>query len=341
MRRDAWAVWLVLFALAGVAWSPAVGAQEEPDEPEEAEGEAEDEEEWEDEERDVRREVGDDDFRIESQRESPLGSDEWRAEFRLGDGRLDFEFESEREDAETGLRLRLADWMLTEYVDEDRDQRLGLGDTILARGTPSQAADRSLVEEEDGAIEARYGLAAGGSWALRFQAPTMPLTTDGVTIQPTELKFDVVVHDYPFERQDARLALQVRFEAEAEFEGGSEDGLRALVVNATTVKGFLRWVETADVDGAAVPVVVDASEQTFSSSGGEFERHALVVFNYPAGDRIVHDPSVGVSLAAAIVAPGPLLPVGSLASWAGLGVGALAAVVLVGATLAPRMRRRW
>lgn len=296
--------------------------------------------EWEEEEREVDVEVDPEEFRIESRRDSSLGRDTLRAEFDLDEARLDLRFEREENGSESESSLRLDDWILVEYRDENGDGAFQPGEAVVQRVTPEDASTRSLEATGAGTlhrINATYGLGAPSSrWTISFLIPSQATSADGLRIAATEIKFDILIEDFPYREPTSALAVQLRFRAETEFEAGEKRGTAGLFSTSSGISGFLRWVNHSMVDGAQRPVHVSAAEAKFDSETDEFEGEALVVFSYVRGARILHDPSVGVALAAAL--PAFLLqPIGD---WALVGAGVAVAGLLVAVTLAPSLRYR-
>lgn len=323
--------------------SASDGPTEEPDETDDPQeqGEPDDESEqadgWEDEERDVDTEVDDAGFRVESRRESPWGKDSLRAEFDTETARLKFEFEREGDPTGGALKLEVDEWRLLEYRDENGDSSFQPAETVLQAFRPETVATRSLQDQampQGHRIEATYGLGGGAVWTLSFLVPDRAQSVDGVSVSATEVKFDIGIAGFPYVEAGSKVAVQFRFQAESEFDEGSQNGLPSLVSSNGGLAGFLRWVNHSIVDGASRPVGVQAADMRFGEDD-DYEGESFITFSYARGDRILHDPSVGVALALA----GVPLP----APWGNpvlLLTGAVVVVAFVVATLGPRLRIR-
>lgn len=307
---------------------------------EEEQEETDELEEWEEEEREVNVEVDSEEFRVESRRDSSLGRDTLRAEFDLDEARLDLKFEREDNGSGSESSLRLDDWILVEYRDENSDGAFQPGEAVVQRVTPEDASARSLEAFQADMlhrINATYGLGTPSSrWIISFLIPSQATSADGLRIAATEIKFDILIENFPYREPTSALAVQLRFRAETEFEAGEKRGTAGLFSTSSGVNGFLRWVNHSMVDGVQRPVNVSAAEAKFDSEADEFEGEALVVFSYVRGARILHDPSVGVALAI-VVSEFLLQPIGN---WALVGAGVAVAGLLVAVTLAPSLRYR-
>lgn len=339
--------WTVPLLLGSLLLAPAALAfddgPEEGDEEDERsddggkddEKEGDSEGEWEDEERDVDIDLDDESFRVESRRDSPRGRDTLRAGFQLDEARLDFRFEAR--DGET--KLRLDEWVLLEFRDENGDGSFQAGEPVLQRFRTEEVSTRELRQTDLGTfrrINATYGVGGSGTWTLSFLVPSRAIDADGVRIASTEIKFDVVIEGFPYRESGSTVAVQFRFEAESEFEEGEKGGIPGLFAPGAGVRGFLRWVNHSVVDGTVRSVGVQAVEAKFDSSVDEFEGEATITFSYARGARIVHDPSVGVTLsglAEAIAGP--------MGRWVLVGAGVAVAAILVAVTLGPSLRFRF
>lgn len=109
MRQNRLMAWILVLTVLVVAWSPAVTSQE-GDEMDEERNHEDERDDWEDEQREVQREVDEDGFRIESRRDSDLGRDQWRADFRLADRGLVVRLLREYEPPPEAVEGFLATW---------------------------------------------------------------------------------------------------------------------------------------------------------------------------------------------------------------------------------------
>ena len=126
------------------------------------------------------------------------------------------------------------------------------------------------------------------------------------TITQKEVKIDFTITDYPFVNQTSQLALitrlQTPFVISAEQETSDEkQGIAlqesGLNISSATHSGFFTWANEATADNITHPVhvtVVSETEQTFSGDNQDKTSQTQVIFSYPRGDIIVHDPKIGV-----------------------------------------------
>lgn len=126
------------------------------------------------------------------------------------------------------------------------------------------------------------------------------------TITQKEVKIDFTITDYPFVNQTSQLALithvQTPFFVSAEQVTSDEkQGIAmqesGLNISSLNHSGFFTWSNEVIVDNETHPVqvtVVSETEQTFSGDNQETATQTQIIFSYPRGEIIVHDPKVGV-----------------------------------------------
>ncbi|MCE7740290.1 MAG: hypothetical protein KAU62_12590 [Candidatus Heimdallarchaeota archaeon] len=121
---------------------------------------------------------------------------------------------------------------------------------------------------------------------------------NGVVVTPTQVKFDVGIHNFNYTEIDSMLALKVKLESEVEVDyeeddetedevEGRADNEYEVEVNLGIYEAFFSWIETAIIDGVeqevkATPLDID-------------EEETKVYLNYPRGNEIIHDPKVGMA----------------------------------------------
>ncbi|OLD12710.1 MAG: hypothetical protein AUI50_00505 [Crenarchaeota archaeon 13_1_40CM_2_52_14] len=184
-------------------------------------------------------------------------------------------------------------------------------------------------------LEAAKTLAAG-SVVLIVKAynTTHTATVNGqsVTIGTAELKFDVVINNWPFQNTSNMLALQVNLHSSSEhYDLGEDSGTQTVdgshdegtpvaehqyhetsgveqetrlstgAITSSSTLGFFRFVNTATVtspSGTTTSVPVTASfKSEADSDGGEKETFMKLYLAYPyfaPGSTLVHDPSIGL-----------------------------------------------
>ncbi len=134
-------------------------------------------------------------------------------------------------------------------------------------------------------------------------------------ITPQEIKFDFNIHRYPYVNQSSQLALRTcvdtPFSVIAQQNTYTEQQRvstqeNRLNISSANYFGFFSWVRDAIVDTVQKPVnvsVVSQTQQTFSQDNQSSFTQAEVIFSYPRGESILHDPKIGV-----ISLLGPILP---------------------------------
>ena len=125
-------------------------------------------------------------------------------------------------------------------------------------------------------------------------------------ITPKEIKIDFNIIDYPFVNQTSQLALITRVETpftitpeqntydEEQSTATQESGLN---ISSANHSGFFSWANVATVDNISYPVnvtVISETEQTFTGDNQDIYTQTQVIFSYPRGESIIHDPKIGV-----------------------------------------------
>jgi hypothetical protein len=126
------------------------------------------------------------------------------------------------------------------------------------------------------------------------------------TITSKEIKIDFAITDYPFVNQTSQLALITQMETpfivapeqetydEQQGTAIQESGLN---ISSTTHSGFFTWANEASVDDVIQPIsvtVLSETEETFTGNAQETSTSTQVIFSYPHGERILHDPKIGI-----------------------------------------------
>lgn len=213
------------------------------------------------------------------------------------------------------LDLRLDS--LIAYVDEDGDGAYDLGEPVEARTDLRKAAHNVTPGAQPSERRVTYQLAEGGELVLVFH-----LGTDHAPTVAT--KFDVVVRNHTFEREDVRIALGAQVDAPGGTAAVDLDGTPAVAGQQGERTGYLSWASTVQVDGQTHPV----HASTHVSTSAE-DANAIVYWSYPQGQEIVHDPTLGITSVVEDLA-GQLTP---------FALGLLATLAFLGAGFV--VRRRW
>jgi hypothetical protein len=236
---------------------------------------------------------------IESELESGGTEDSFKIEISVGLDGVEFEVEFETESGtnETEREFEVEFDELIEYLDVN-------GNGVYDDEVDTEVQTLMLVSFEP--IAYTYDNSTGVPIHI-FQV----ITTDGVfeamvyatgdfadingsVIAPTQVKIDVLIHNFNFTEEASRLALKVELsatlevsyddETEDEEEGRAIDEA-AIDVLMTDLNGFFSWKEFAEIDGVTYPVNSSIHEVTATESE--------IYLNYPQGSEIIHDPKIG------------------------------------------------
>ncbi|MFQ5837477.1 MAG: hypothetical protein ACE5HJ_01675 [Thermoplasmata archaeon] len=236
--------------------------------------------------------------------------DRLRIEFRAQDGELRLDF-TVPENNTVEVQLRLTVEALMEYMDGDESGNFDVGEEVV------QTLEVDEMPFEVGLLEAvDDGYIIGVDYFLQETDLLFGLTfwifgndtpLEGAIIHPTEVKFDVGISFFPFERELSSLALVVEMQTEVEPRAnftGTEVELEAV---GDRYEGFFRWNKMAEVDEtpATVGSAVIKRETEFEGGLTELEVERTVVLSYPHGTTIFHDPAVGVAAVPILPPPPP------------------------------------
>jgi len=205
------------------------------------------------------------------------------------------------------------------FTDADDDGAYDVGEPVLERQTLPDRPNRIVADEANATRILVYELDEAGEAELHL---VFDLGTDHAERVAT--KFDVELRNYTFEAENAHVALGSRVQVAGGLERVERNGHPAVAGEQGEEVTYLSWVPNATVDGTEHPVGssvhVDAEQPADS---------AIVYWAYPQGDRIVHDPALGVGDAIRDFA-------GSLPSF-GLGLAATTTILFAGYAI----RARW
>ena len=176
---------------------------------------------------------------------------------------------------------------------------------------------------------------------LRFYLFANHTSNTGAEHRPQEIKYDVIIDDYPFQGTNTQLALDnvvsmpellpfpfLRDHLEHRFSKEELDAMRerTLGYEQSSASMLFSWAGNVTVDGAEHNVTTQYS----GTVEGDSKTVETMSFIYPAGDRIYHDPTIGVFDLLEEAEEAAVDFVEMLLSWStGLGVG-LVLVAVVG-----------
>lgn len=217
---------------------------------------------------------------------------------------IELQFSREREinesEQEAELSYRVRTEALVEYTDANGNGVLDDGEAV-SRYSLDDATFEPLTyttrETTNGVTEhVITAQSRDGVFMVTLHAVGQFADIGATTVNPTEVKIDLAMNDYPYERNDTRLALvstlRTEHETEHEDDGADDDdtaSAEAVTISAGDVSGFFSWTRTATVDGTTAQI-------TSAVRPGEEAGEQQIVLSYPHGDSIVHDPKIGISL---------------------------------------------
>ena len=133
-------------------------------------------------------------------------------------------------------------------------------------------------------------------------------------ITPNQMKINIEIINFSYGNENSKLALYAKLESEFEFEEEeeTEDEQNGYAVNEqgviTTINqhtGIFTWEENATIDGISQRVLVSSIK-----TDDHDENEQKLYFNYQSGNRIFHDPKIGIEGLLISKNPGfPLVPI--------------------------------
>lgn len=292
-------------------------------------------------------ETDDEGVSFELERETRATEDKIEAGFDFEDATFEVEYEAEEGGNETELSLEVQFQTLVEYRDTDGDGRYSPGDEVVsayALGDESEdfdvdgratwqtptVSDIAQDNKTGKRIDAPAAI-GNGTFGLRFYVFGDFVDLGDASLEPTSIKVDIIIEDYPYQADDTALALILETESKSEFErdhddlDDDEDGVAAGARSGTrNVSLVFSWKTFADVDGVSTDVhtttLGSKQEMESDEDGSERKVEGLFALSYARGDRIVHDPESRLSIQSGtgatvdVPAPGMLLAVGVLAA---------------------------
>jgi len=175
---------------------------------------------------------------------------------------------------------------------------------------------------------------ADGIFKLRIYIFTSYTRHMGMIVTPYEIKYDIIINDYPFRANDSMLALEntismpmrgAMMDETYDERMGYAMKEHAVGYDNLSASMFFAWATNVTVDGEEHDVMAEYAWAVLGS-GRVAE---TVTFIYPAGSNIVHDPKIGVSDSLEYVKEKAAEFLEMLVSWStGLGVGLVAVAVV-------------
>jgi hypothetical protein len=161
-------------------------------------------------------------------------------------------------------------------------------------------------------------------FALKLFVVTNETSINNNMITPEEVKIDFIISNYNFTNQTTQLALVAILETRNRhnLEQVTSDERRKTAVDESGINitsknqgGFFSWSNKVDVDDNDYQVNVTILSETGiynTSDSDESKTITEIIFSYPQGDSIIHDPKIGVNLLAGIIPS--IIPSGELTS---------------------------
>jgi outer membrane biosynthesis protein TonB len=234
--------------------------------------------------------------KIESERKTDTNKDEFKTEIEEIEGlRIKYEYKSEAENEESEVELVIQFIQLIEYIDTGNDG-LDEGDikaTYPLEGFTYEVNDLETSTDNE-ILHEIIATSTDGVFVVRVLAPEGFAVLDGIQIEPTTLKIDIEIHNFPYTEESSQIALDTKIETSASDFDLLMEG-EELVGVSTTIGGYsaeFTWVSTVIVDDEDYPVGVEIFEEESSEESLELKLFLL----YPHGEHIVHDPKLGTPL---------------------------------------------
>ncbi len=240
---------------------------------------------------------------IESQLKNGDNKDKIKLEVETGDDgiKIKVEYSSESESSETELEFKVKFQTIYEFTDVDGN--LIFNESIdeieqeyrLENFTPIQYSP--MLQPDNSTLHYFNASTADGVFTVHFYLSEEFQSVQEQILTPTEMKFDIEILDFPYQSPTSLLALHTKLEAEVEYEeedetedeeNGYAENEKGVSLEMNGQSGFFSWAEYANIDG--VDQLVTSSPVEEDDDADEQE----IYLNYAHGDRIYHDPKMGV-----------------------------------------------
>jgi hypothetical protein len=200
---------------------------------------------------------------------------------------------------------------LIEYMDMDTNGKYDGNDVILSSfnlsNIPFTNISYTNSTSSDGKSITRIEThTPDGIFSIELDFVNERTSYFNTTITSKEVKIDFKIINYPFVDQTSQLALitqvktpfminpeQTTYDEQQGF-ATHESGLN---ISSGNHGGFLTWANEVNVDNTSYPVnvaVVSETDQTFMGPNEDTSTHTQVIFSYPHGASIIHDPKIGI-----------------------------------------------
>lgn len=163
-----------------------------------------------------------------------------------------------------------------------------------------------------------------GVFAAHIYFPEEFVTVNGNLVAPTQIKIDIEITNYDYIEDNSQLALYTKLFSEEFYEekeetedekGGNAENEKEVFTNNEEYTGIFSWKETAMIDGVEMPVLTNELELEC-----EEDKIQRLLFNYPRGYHIYHDPKIGIVIGQVFVSEFPMIIIGPIAGVVGLSI---------------------
>ncbi len=260
--------------------------------------------------RDIDIEISDDSAHIESVLRNGEIKNKITTEIEASDKlKIQMSFESETDSAEIDLEFTVYFSKIIEFVDTNNDSKFNPStDTISQEydlDSFSTIIYNQIVQKTGEILHYIRITSEDEIFTAHIFLGEEFLTVNNSLITPSQIKIDIEISDFVYNSPFSQLALEIELktETEVELETETEDenlgyGSNEAALNFSTdsYSGFFSWAEQVDIDGEIrnVSITSDLSEE---------EQQNLFIA-YPRGNKIYHDPKLGISQILSI----PLVP---------------------------------
>ena len=238
---------------------------------------------------------------INSKLETGTTKDEFKLDIIPEDSGLQFkmEYNSESEDIEIELSFTVDFYSIIEYVDVNTDGIYTPGNDTFVKevqiGKPFLFGISTETTADNKTIYIINATMANSLFSVQLYAVENWEFINGSWISPTEMKFDIAIHNFNYGNGGSDLALKATLVSTTEYEreevtddeaAGYSSDEEEVETTSSGFTGFLSWTNTALVDGIEKQVKLSPL-----STSGEDE---VLYLNYPRGVNIIHDPKIGI-----------------------------------------------
>jgi len=255
--------------------------------------------------REIKVDISESKVVIESLNKTATYEDRLKVEFDAGSTWINLEYDTVLEGNETMAKVKVELFDLIEFVDVNANgtydsnipqefvKKIGLDEL-----KPETLLYENISENDILGVRINAVLTAPSKYPNLSFRLTLHLFGDfvlyqGVPLEPTVMKLDIGINNFPFSNETSKLALhsKVTIVAEDKLEEKTEGAVAGKVGKWTV---FFSWSNTSDVDGSLAPVESTIVELKSVREPGKFDFVNELYLSYEQGNQILHDPRMGV-----------------------------------------------